>query len=181
MATEIEITKLMKVMRAMYANSHFQDWEAPRKGYCMMLADIPYEILEAAVKQCVSQSEFFPSIAALRKAAAEIQIGAKDYPPAAEAWGQFVKLAQYYGHDHKPLTFDNPILEKAINALGWYDLCISENQVADRARFIEVYNQYLERDLREAVTLPEVRAVEQAVIAQISVLAKKLAAGNGRN
>jgi len=181
MATEIEIAKLLKVMRALYSNSHFQDWEATRKGYAMMLADVPYEILESAVKQCLSRYEFFPTVADLRKTAAEIQTGIKGYPLASEAWGEFVRLARYYGHDHKPQTFSTPLLEKTINALGWHDLCMSENQVADRARFIAAYEQNLARELSEAVTLPEVRAVENKIIKQIQGLTKQLTAGsNGR-
>jgi len=182
MATEIEITKLLKVMRAFYAHANFQDWEATRKGYVMMLSDMPIEILDAAVKQCVSTCEFFPTIAALRRAAAEIQIGESAYPPAAQAWGEFLYLALHYGHDHKP-QINNPLMDKAIDALGWYELCMSENQVADRARFIEVYNQYLDRERREMVKLPEVKAVENRVIAAMRGMVQRLTekvGGNGR-
>ena len=52
---------------------------------------------------------------------------------------------------------ENPVLWKTLQAMGWRYLCSSTNGVADRARFIELYNEYAKRRLRDYISTPELR------------------------
>lgn len=137
-------------------------------AYHRMLQDLDDEVLEAAVLQHISSSKFFPTPHELRDAAANIELGIDELPPAMEAWGQVVAAMNggldhyeegkfiHYGMDNSP-CFDNPVLAQTVEAMGWRRLCLSTNEVSDRARFIETYNTYLQRGRQEAVKLPEIR------------------------
>lgn len=161
-ATPLEITEIVSGLAAAYPN--FELRTDTIRVYCATLADLTPEVLHAAAKDCISRCKFFPTVAELREAAAAIVTGSRHIRPAAEAWGEFLHLALHCGHNNKPHIAD-PIFRQAIDALGWAALCQSENQVADRARFIEVYNQYASRMVQDAITLPEVERETQQQIA----------------
>jgi hypothetical protein len=154
MATEEEVLYVLAILSAAFPN--FQMADQTPEVYVRLLEDIPKEVLEAGALDHISRSVFFPKVAELRKAAADIAMNKQGIPIATEAWGEATKAMRYYGRNNKP-DFDNPILEKTIEALGWYDLCMSTNAVADRARFIEAYNAFIEKQSMGAVTLPEVK------------------------
>ena len=69
-----------------------------------------------------------------------------------EAWGECVALVGKYGLPRYPgIDFEipDPLVAQAIRAFGWRNLCTSENPYADRARFIELYDQLAESDRKD--------------------------------
>ncbi len=128
--------------------------------YSATLKDIPDDVLEAATLDVISRNIFFPSIGEIRAAAVNIATGIERYQTAAEAWGEVSRAIVRYGRDRQP-QFENPVTEKTVNALGWRNLCLSTNQISDRARFIEAYNTYLQRARDDATMLPQVRALAE--------------------
>ena len=80
-------------------------------------------------------------------------------PPAGEAWSEFIRLSSRYANDGPmPDNIPNRILVKTIRAMGWRYLCASTNGMADRARFIELYNEYAKRSLTDYVMPPRRKA-----------------------
>ena len=148
------IAKILLLLSAAYPNARLAE-ETPVL-YERLLADIPDELLETAVMDHIARSPFYPKVSELRQAAANIATGIYEIPPAAEAWGELARLIPAYGRDNQP-EIENPITARVVAALGWRNLCISTNQVADRARFIEAYNEYKKRAADRCVTLPAVR------------------------
>jgi hypothetical protein len=47
-------------------------------------------------------------------------------------------------------SFCDPVVARAVQSLGWEEICNSENQAADRARFIELYDRLSRAQRREA-------------------------------
>lgn len=110
--------------------------------YAACLADIEGEILLAAIDRLVKSSDRLPTVAHIRRAVVDIRYGAPR--PGGEAWGELRKLMQRHAGRRIPKDFENdvsdPLLLEAIEDIGWSDMLRSENQVADRARFIQLYD-----------------------------------------
>lgn len=57
--------------------------------------------------------------------------------------------------------FPDPLVGKLVRAFGWRDLCLSENAVADRARFIPAYEQEQRREREQARLTPALLEFQQ--------------------
>ena len=85
----------------------------------MQLRDLDYTLAETALCKWVAVNKWSPTIADIRQEAASITDG--DLPEWGDGWEQ----------------------------LGFINLCISENQAADRANFRSIYEAYRERQRKE--------------------------------
>jgi hypothetical protein len=106
------------------------------KSWVLMLGGIPDEILKAAVIKVCRSSEFFPSVAQIVAAAREFS--QEPEPTAEEAWGEVTAEIQRAGHN-LPTKFSTPTVRRAVDAIGWHNLCMSENIMADRVHFLKIY------------------------------------------
>jgi len=149
--------------------------EVPRetvKVYLQTLADIPANVLKAAALAHISTSQWFPSIAELRDQAAHLVERALNIPSAFEAWDEVTRTIRELGSYRWPV-FSHPLIGKAVDGVGgWKGLCMSENQIADRARFFQVYEAYARRMQADHRMLPEVAEAIQQLAARL---------GNGEN
>jgi hypothetical protein len=152
MSNAADIAKLVGVMAAAYPNTQVTD--ATIDVYVSMLQDIPFEILTASVQQCMSESDFMPSIAKLRERA--LKMTRPERVSALEAWGTVKAEMRRRGFYHSP-EFSDPVIAKAVECIGWRVLCSSENEVADRAHFAKVYDSLVIREEEDARMLPAVR------------------------
>lgn len=153
-----EITLLVGALAASYPNTEVTD--ETYKVYGRMLEDIPIDVLTQSVEQCIAESKFFPTIAELRDKAFVLMSDVSLMPTSAEAWELVIKEIGRRGFYRSP-EFDNPIVAKAVECLGWRQLCTSENGVADRAHFMKTYEVLLERAIRDAKLLPNTRRLLQ--------------------
>jgi hypothetical protein len=123
--------------------------------YMRTLADLEDDLLDAAAADCITRCVFFPTVAELRHAAAQVAKLRFGAPSAGEAWEEVVSGFRY---GHGDTGWSHPWIESAIRQVGgWYNLRMSENQVADRARFLEAYRELEKREAYDAVTLPQVK------------------------
>lgn len=121
--------------------------EAQVQLYHRMLCDLELCDLEAVALRHMAESQWFPKIAELRKSAASLT-----HPEAldpVEAWEQ-VRLAILRTGSYGVPEFDDPLTGAIVRQMGWRDLCLSENPVADRARFIEAYERQAARSYQRA-------------------------------
>lgn len=108
--------------------------------FAEMLSDLPYAQVNAAVALLVQTGKFMPSVAEIRAAALELSSGKRK--TGAEAWTAVVRAMRDEGAWRVPgedFTFSDPLTRRCVQDMGWTYLCTSENTVADRARFIELY------------------------------------------
>ncbi len=143
------------------------------KVYVTCLSDIPADVLKAAALAHVAKSPFFPAIAELRDAAAGLMERALNIPNTYDAWDEVCRAITTHGHYRRP-EFSHALIQKSVDACGgWRALCMSENQIADRARFFQVYETYQGREKEDNRQLPEVSSM-------IAALSERLGAGTGR-
>lgn len=159
----LEIKKLVAVLVASFPSSKIT---LDTVGiYERMLADLEYVVANAAVERLLATAKFLPTIAEIREACAALTVGEKR--AGGEAWGDVLDAVGRYGAYRVPalnFRFEDPLVAKCVAALGWRELCLSENQQADRARFIELYDRLAttERVKQLADGLPALKRLQAA-------------------
>lgn len=128
---------------------------ATLRTYEQFLADVDIAALRAVVLDWIRSHDSRPTIADLRKAVAGKQAAAADSPylDADEAWSHVEwAITSVGGYQTFPDT--HPLVAETVRAIGWRTLCQSDNPVADRAHFLQLYRQRLERAKRDDATTP---------------------------
>ena len=138
MAAFETITKVLAVVSAAYPNFDLKPETV--KVYLKLLADLPDELLEEASLAHIAQSTYFPTVAELRSAAVELLERQDPFPAGLEAWSEVEDQIRQVGYTGQPV-FQHPLTAQLVRALGWQNLCWSENLVADRAHFLTAYEQ----------------------------------------
>jgi hypothetical protein len=161
--TAVEAAKLVAAMIAAFPQARVTPGTSP--VYERMLADLDYVAAQAAVERLIATSRFMPTVAELRSTVLDLTHGERR--PGGEAWGDVLKAIGRVGKYRTP-TFADQSVARAVTALGWENICDSDNQVADRARFIELYDQLAtsERKERSAGHLPAAERFRAALAAR---------------
>jgi len=151
--TRDDVAKVLAPIAAAYTNWH------PTKdtytAYHFILADVDVEALKVAVWRSLADDRAFaPSPGELRSLALDAieQATGSAVPDAFQAWSSVTRAFIDVGATGTP-SFDNLTAEAVRRIGGWRSLCASENQVADRARFLEAY-QSLHGRAVEMLRLP---------------------------
>jgi hypothetical protein len=155
----VEAQKLVAVLLAAFPSQVQRmtaaDGQAMAQIYARGLADLERDRAAAAVERLIRTARFIPTVAEIRAAAIETTHGRRR--AGGDAWGEVVRKIGRYGYLRTPCVdfqFDDSLVAEAVKGLGWRSLCESENPVADRARFVELYDQ-LAADARiEAAASP---------------------------
>jgi hypothetical protein len=147
MASEIEILSVLKVLGDVYPSHRLSS--AAVEVYVRLLGDLPALLLDQAVLDHIGRSAFFPAIAELRTAAFNILESADPLPGGYEAWAEVQSEIGRVGNGGVP-TFSNPVTAQVVEQFGWRYLCLSENPVADRAHFVQAYQELAARK-RESI------------------------------
>lgn len=176
MATDDQIILEWQKMKAAYPSSFVRASDDDITGnqlvWIEQLADIDSALLSAACAQYRSSpAEWFPSAGKIRNIALELSTPATRRT-GLEAWGDVIKAISDVGYYRVPY-FTDTIVSEVVKSLGWQNLCISENQMSDRARFIDAYNSMLERKRDTALMLPEVERIVQ--LSRVGYEIKRLA------
>ena len=160
MANEQDIAQIISVISAAYPN--FNPTEQTAEVYFQTLKDIPSDLLKAATLQSVSEAgrKFAPSVGEIRGMVVEIRKSANDIPDSWQAWNEVKRAMVDVGSYRKP-DFTSPLVAEAVSAMGWKNLCLSENEVADRMHFIKAYEQLVKRVEADANYLPDVTRVHR--------------------
>ncbi len=162
MAKTNDIRQIINMFVAAFPN--FKPSELTPEVYMQTLGDIPTEELKAAVLHCLSESgrAFAPSIGEIRGAVSELRSYAANVPSPFQAWQEVLQQMNENGGDFGNPVWSHPLIERAVRAIGWRNLRMSENPIADRARFLQCFEQLQERAARENMLLPEVRGYIEA-------------------
>lgn len=175
MATVDEVSRVLDALRRVYLkeaqratmglrrNEVERYWSRTYVAYHAILHDIPGDMLRASALHLGGESKWFPTAAELRHAVFALQERAQGIPTAQDAWAE-VKRAFRRGFSiyRAPALEDwsHPLIAKALDAIGgWRTLCQSDNDAADRARFLQAYDVYVRREQEHMRMLPEVRQV----------------------
>lgn len=165
-SNRIEVAKIVGALAAAFP--HAQVTEETLRVYVAALADIPLDVLAVAANQCLAECEFFPTVARLRDTALSLTTDLERQATPFAAWGEVVEAIRRVGYYRDP-TFSTPLISKAVLIMGWKELCLSDNQVADRAHFVKVYEQLLNREKQQAKLLPESRMMVSMLTSRMNM------------
>lgn len=149
-----EVIKLIGLCSINYKNfPESGKIEALTELWTRMLSDVSFDIAQIAIEKYISESVFPPTIADIRQRIADITV----FPEktAIEAWGEVTKAIREYGSYNEIKAMDSfmGITRKVVEAIGFKTLCISENEMADRAHFLKVYDNLAERERKDSLML----------------------------
>jgi hypothetical protein len=169
MATQAEIAKIIAVLADAYPSFRpgrtGAEVEAKLKSmtrsYYWALGDLDANRLMQAAHNLVRANTFFPSAAELAQTYYDMADLASGIPSAPEAWAEVKALFRRgFSRYNKPTveSVSHPRVWKALEGIGgWMALCDSENDAADRARYLQAYETYTERDQEIERMHPETR------------------------
>ena len=150
--------------------------------WAALLGDITYEAANAAMTVLLQTSPFLPSVAEIRSTALELAKGPTK--TGGEAWGEVMKLRTY--RELAAMDAVDPRVMQVCKAMDWvkrrtlwrngqdveqWAVQLGDNESADRARFIEMFDKLASQDRRESVA-PRLAAAREERSRQIE------AAGN---
>ena len=130
-----EIINLLGIATANFPNMQERDMKPTAILWEKSLSDIPYDIAEKALIKVLATSKFFPTIAEIREAAADItQPRTID---AIEAWGLVIKAIRRYGsyRESEAIASFPEDVAQMVKRFGWRELCLNENPDTLRAQF----------------------------------------------
>ena len=141
-------------------------------AWSLMLADLDPVVAKAAVIKVCRESDYFPSVARIVAAAEELDPRNEKLPTAAEAWEEVERLIIQFGPYRAP-QYSCDLVRRTVRAIGWLQLCCSENPAADRAHFLKLYESMRSKH-------KEQKEIEQVMkIAGIGDLIRALAGKTG--
>jgi hypothetical protein len=155
-----EAAELVASLMAAYPS--VQTNNATSRVYESMLADLDCRAANAAVAALIQTRQFMPTVAEIRATVLELSNGG--VAPGGEQWGRVLDYVRRYGAYRTPgvdFQIEDATTARCVKALGWQELCLSENQQADRARFIELYDKLAAHAQRELQS-PVLNAAKQA-------------------
>lgn len=163
--SEKEFEMIAAAIKASYPNANVLPDKFAMRLWYEMLCDLDYSIAQNAVKEHISVSPFPPKIADIRQKCADRmvpQIG--DW---GEAWGEVEHAIRYFGYmrEKEALESMSEITRKVVRRMGWRNICMSENVVADRAHFSQIYDILAKRMTIER-QMPIAVAAEKAQLIQ---------------
>lgn len=130
-----EIINLLGIATANFPNLQQKEMKPTAILWEKALSDISYDIAEKALIKVLSTSKFFPTVADIRDATAQItQPRTLD---AMEAWGLIVDAIRKYGYYRQGdamRSLPDDVAEM-VKRFTWHDLCLSENPETLRAQF----------------------------------------------
>lgn len=204
MATEQEVGRALAVVMPLFSNykpPRPNDPNDPRKGsaemdalvkaWHMVIGHLEPDVLSGALRAAVTRTQFFPTPSLVLECAVELTSAPKR--TGLDAWGDVKRAIAEHGSYHPPngvsvlavggyaWTFEDALVGKVVAALGWRTLCMSENEMADRARFVDAYEQEQRRSGERERLTPDLIAFQgrkqQEALRLTAGLAEKLGRG----
>jgi len=143
----IEITKIFGICSVVYKKFiEAGKEELMIEVWHAMLKEYPFELVKYAVETHIKSSRFPPTIHDIIDHIQEVEnVGKLD---GMTAWGEVVKTIRQYGYyrEIEAMQALPADIAKIVGAMGWTTLCMSDNDIADRAHFIKAYDTMQKRE-----------------------------------
>lgn len=165
-----EIINLIGIATANFPNLQQKEMQPTAVLWEKALSDIPYDIAEKALIKVLSTSKFFPTIADIREAVA--QITQPRTIDAMEAWGLISEAIRKYGYYQQAEAMRSLPSEVAdmVKRFTWRELCLSENVDTLRAQFRMAWDTQSKRT-KELKALPtDIRLLLEGVTEGMKLL-----------
>ena len=171
MTTRIDIKNLMAFIGMAFPNfKPILDGEINSVDvFHTLLGDIDIADLKTAVQACCAESgrAFAPSAGEIRGMVTKINIQVQGVPSAGEAWaeiiGSFERMpgGNMAGGGSTPIL-DHPVVREAIRQMGGFRSIDYDNQMAERAHFLRIYEDITRREFTKQAQPPAVTEFVEA-------------------
>ncbi len=137
---------LVKGMKSAYPSPNFLPDADSVKIWYQLLSDIDYEAANVAIQKHIMVSKFPPTIAEIREQTVSVTVG--DKPIWSDGWEEVLRAIRKFGmyREGEALESMTEITRQAVKRLGFKEICMSENLMADRANFRQIFEQLAERE-----------------------------------
>jgi hypothetical protein len=136
-----EASEIVAILASAFPSSKAGD--GTFRLYEKVLLGYDYEAIHASAMRLLVNARWLPTLAEI------IEGNEPAGGIALEQWGHVGKACAIVGSYQPMPTFRDPVTAHCVDMMGWKYLCTSPNEAADRARFVELYNQVSDRDRRE--------------------------------
>lgn len=161
--TPIEAKRLLAVAVAAYPAMQEKELSLTASIWQRALADLPLPCVEKALLKIVMTHKFFPAVSEVREAAAELSMNV--HPTAEEAWAEVMAQLDPY----QAPSYSDPLVHRAVKAVGYINLCMSEHIGVERAHFLQIYASFLRREQDQAVndSVEKIAGKSNALLLQV--------------
>ena len=141
-----EFKILVKGMKAVYAEPWFLPDAEAIKIWFQLLGDLDYKVANAAIQKYILTNKKAPTIADIRELTTTVAIGEK--PLWSDGWEEVLNAIRRFGsyREEEALEAMTETTRRTVQRLGFKNICMSENIMADRANFRMIYEQIAERE-----------------------------------
>ena len=148
--TKKEFASFAMALKTYYPRENLLPNEQAMELWFMQLQDIPFQVAEVGLNKWVSLNKWSPSISDIREMASGITQG--ELPDWGDAWEEVCRAIRRFGSYRamEALESMSPLARKATERIGFTNLCMSENQSADRANFRMIYETLAEREKKNS-------------------------------
>lgn len=157
--TREEWSRIVLSIKDFYPSKGVLETEHAVRLWYEMLKDLEYKDITVALQKYASQNTFPPTIADLRGGCAEIQNG--EFKPWEDGWQEVCDAIQKYGYmrEGEALHSLSEVTRKIVLRMDYQYLCSSENIMADRANFRDIYNNMISKQKQREQLSPSVRGL----------------------
>lgn len=134
-------------------------------AYCDYLNDLPEDVVIRAIEECAKTGTFFPALAEIRNRVIAI-IGESVIVDPEAAWGAVRREARRVGFNRPPIwhngtmhdaptpEFGSPMVAQAVEAIGWRDICLVDDDDVPtiRAQFRDALRAIQRREVDRIVS-----------------------------
>ena len=152
-----EFAQIVMALQTYYPRENLLKTSQEAALWYDMLEDIPYSTAEIGIKKWVMTNKWSPSISDIRAMSEIVTRGeAKDW---GNAWEEVINSIGAYGiyHIREALETFDEITREAVERVGYRNICMSENIMAERANFRDIYKELSERKTKANQLSPKMR------------------------
>lgn len=134
-----KIVNALKVAYPRYVEQIQENKQGMISLFAFMFKDVPYEAVNCALQKFILESPYPPTVHDLYK---EVMAFTKpDIPDEDEAWYEVARAIRLYGYYRPEEAFGSmsEIVRDVVKAIGWSEICLSENIELVREQFIRLY------------------------------------------
>lgn len=144
--TKQEFSVIASAIRTFYPREKILPNEQAADLWFNLLKDIPYDVAQVALNKWAATNRWSPAISDIRELAAEIT--SPEVPDWSEGWEAVQLALRRYGYyrQAEALATLPELARKAVERLGWQNICLSEELGVERANFRQIYEALANRE-----------------------------------
>lgn len=141
--TKADVAKLLGMISAAFPTMRPPTEEMVEVWHAL-IGDIPINVGIEAVKRCLMQSRFTPTVAEIREAYAKVAF--PDLLSADEALAEVNTAINRHGNSAEVCKSVSPLSAHVVRQIGLWDMCFSDNTAAINADFRRLYTTLAEKE-----------------------------------